>query len=179
MSIWCQSPSHGQRATCYRVSMEIPKVPLEKPICVLQTVTASVGEPSRGGHAAGSGLMNGIARRQADGSPLVLRAPHKLVGKALVSCGAGEREHPIPKSRRVRSWGDRRGHPALRDICGCNQPDGTHISKHPGCPESAYSTTQDTICSVQSAVSVGGRGLLCSFYRLIYGLFTWMPHLRC
>lgn len=86
-------------------------------------------------------LMN--ARSQADRRPLVLLAPHKLVGKALVSGGAREWEHPIPKSRSVRSWGDRRGHPALRDVCGRNQPNGTRVcepswmsqisvSQHPG-----------------------------------------------
>lgn len=80
-------PSHGQRATCYHVTMEIPKVPLEKPIHVLRTGTASVGKPSQRGHTVCSGLMNGIAHGQAGRSTLVLLAPHKLMGKASVLCG--------------------------------------------------------------------------------------------
>lgn len=161
-----QIPSCKQRATCYHVTMEIPKVVLDKQICALQN-----RKPSQRGRTICSGLVNGIAHGQADRSPLVLLAPQKLRGKALVLCGPKERERPIPMSRSV-TWGDGRWHPVLGDICVCNQPNSTRVCKPPGCPKWADSNNQDTICSVQPAVSVGGRGLFCSFYGLIYGLFT-------
>lgn len=45
MSIWRQRPSCGHHTTCCHVSMEIPKVPLEKPKGVLQPFSTSAGKP--------------------------------------------------------------------------------------------------------------------------------------
>lgn len=61
-----QIPCCEQRATCYNVTMEIPKVPLDKHICALQNITAPTGKPRQRGRTVCSGLVNGIAHGQAD-----------------------------------------------------------------------------------------------------------------
>lgn len=67
MSIWCQPPSCGHRTTCCHVSTEIPKVPLEKPMDVLQPFSTSAGKPSRTAMVWGmlSNPWAGLARGQA------------------------------------------------------------------------------------------------------------------
>lgn len=125
-------PSCGQGDTSYLIATEIPKHSLEKPVQVLQTITASIGKPSWRDDTICSGLMSGIVHGQAD-----RRRPwswwKKLMGKApILDEGAGG-PHPL----KGQSWGDKTWHPALRDICGCNQLDGTQICKphvHPRIP---------------------------------------------
>lgn len=156
---------------CHHITMEIPKVPLEKPIQVLQIITAPIGKESWRDDTICSGLMSGMARGQADRSPLIL--VEELMGKAPIFCGTREWEHLIPT--RVSpggTGGDTTQHlGTFVAVTSLMAPKSAHLLCIPN--------TQGTICSVQSAVRVGGRGLFCSFYELIYDLFTCMSHPHC
>lgn len=152
MSIWCQSPL-GRGTPAATSLWTFPNV--EKPIQMLQITTASMGNPSWRQDTVCSAWWVGQPVAKQTGAP-----------------DPGGRSSW--KSPTGQSWGSRRWHQLLGTFVAVSSsmaPKSAHLLCTPNTP--------DTPCAGQSAVSVGGTGLFCCFYELIYDLFTCMLHPHC
>ena len=159
-------PSRGQCATCYTFPWKFPKFPLKK-----QFMCCRSSPLPQENQAETSRRLQWVDEQPSRQKPLRPLGTPQACGKSLglMWCKGEGAPHPLEQVGQVlERWEVTPSTQGHLPIC-----------RPPGCPQSAHSNPQDTICSVQSEGSVDGRGLFCSVDGLIYGLFTWMPHPRC
>lgn len=131
---------------CYHITMEIPKVPPEKPIQVLQIITASMGKAGEmTPFAVGRWVEWAMAKQR--GSPWSWWK--KLMGKAPILCGTREWEHFIlTRVSPGGAGGDTQHLETFVAVTSSMAPKSANLLCIPN--------TQDTICNLQSVWVEGG-----------------------